>query len=162
MSRQLPAIVVVAHNLRSLHNVGAIFRTADGCGASRVYLTGYTGTPPRDMIAKTALGAELAVPWEHHRKVIPLLRKLRKSGYQILALECGPKAVSLPSFRPRFPIALVVGNEVTGLSPAILKAADRVLAIPMLGVKASYNVSVAAGMALYALRFGAHRHKARS
>lgn len=160
MSRQpLPAIVVVAHNLRSLHNVGAIFRTADGCGASRVYLTGYTGTPPRDMISKTALGAELAVPWEYHRQVIPLLRKLRKAGYQVLALECAPNAASLPEFRPKYPVALVVGNEVTGLSPAILRAAHRTIAIPMLGVKASYNVSVAAGMALYALRYGPKAQK---
>ncbi len=159
MHRQpLPQIVVVAHNIRSLHNVGAIFRTADGCGVARVYLTGYTGTPPRDMIAKTALGAELAVPWEHHRQVIPLLRKLRKAGYQVLALECAPKAALLPTFRPSFPVALVVGNEVTGLSPTVLRAADVVVAIPMLGVKASYNVSVACGMALYALRFAQRPH----
>lgn len=162
MPRQsLPQIVLVAHNLRSLHNVGAIFRTADGCGVSRVYLTGYSGTPPRDMITKTALGAELAMPWEYHRAVIPLLRKLRKAGYTVLALERAPKARLLPTLRPGFPVALVVGNEVTGLSPAVLQAADEVVAIPMLGVKASYNVSVAAGMALYALRF-ARRPRARS
>lgn len=155
MFRQsLPTIALVAVDIRSLFNVGALFRNCDALGVAKLYLTGYTGTPPRAEIAKTALGAERTVPWEHHRQTVRLLRQLHRQGIRIVALEQTRRSVPLPRFRPRFPLALVVGNEVTGVRPAICRLADDVVAIPMHGSKESLNVAVAAGVALYALRWG--------
>lgn len=148
----LHPLYLVAVNIRSLWNVGALFRNSDAFGVVKLYLTGYTGTPPRDEISKTALGAERTVPWEHHRQTLRLLKRLKAQGVRIVALEQTRRGVPLPMFRPRFPLALVVGNEVAGVSPAICRVADDVVAIPMHGAKESLNVAVAAGVALYALR----------
>lgn len=153
----LPPLYLVAQNIRSLWNVGALFRNCDAFGVAKLYLIGYTGTPPRPEIAKTALGAERTVPWEHHRQTVRLLRKLKSDGVRIVALEQTRRSVPLPRFRPRFPLALVVGNEVTGVSPAICRLADDIVAIPMRGVKESLNVAVAAGVGLHALRWGSRK-----
>lgn len=150
----LPPLYLVAVNIRSLFNVGALFRNCDAFGVAKLYLTGYTGTPPRAEISKTALGAERTVAWEHHRQTLRLLKRLKTRGVRIVALEQTRRSVPLPRFRPRFPLALVVGNEVTGVSPAVCRMADDVVAIPMYGAKESLNVAVAAGVALYALRYG--------
>lgn len=145
------------HNIRSLHNVGSIFRTADAAGIKKIFLTGYTPSPLdhfgnyRKEISKVALGAEKFVRWEVVRSIRPLLLRLKKEKFQIAALEQSPKAIDYRKFKPRFPIALILGNEVRGLSPKILKKCDRVIEIPIYGKKESLNVSVAAGVALFSL-----------
>jgi tRNA G18 (ribose-2'-O)-methylase SpoU len=145
-------IVVVAHDLRSAHNVGSIFRTADSAGLTGVVLTGFTATPDHRGVAKTALGAEEAVPWRHVADVHDALRELQAEGYTVAALERVPEAVGLGDVPDgAFPLALVLGNEVHGVPPDVLAAADLVVGIPQYGTKASLNVSVAFGVAAYGL-----------
>ncbi len=145
-------LVVVAHDLRSAYNVGSIFRTADSAGLAGVVLAGFTATPDHRGVAKTALGAQDAVPWRHTEDVHAALAELRAQGYTIAALERTPDAVD-PSAVPAsaFPLALVLGNEVHGVPPDVLAAADLVVGLPQYGVKASLNVSVAFGVAAYGL-----------
>ena len=139
-------------DLRSAHNVGAVFRTADAAGLRHVYLTGYSATPEHRDVRKTALGAEDAVPWTHAPDAMALLETLRAEGYAIAALERAPGAVPPEAVsRRHFPMALVLGNEVGGVRPAVLDTADLVVALPQYGVKASLNVSVAFGVAAYGL-----------
>ena len=145
-------IVVVAHDLRSAHNVGSVFRTADSAGLAGVVLTGFTATPEHRGVVKTALGAQDAVPWRYTADVHDALAALRAEGYSVAALERTPGAVA-PAEVPAaaFPLALVLGNEVHGVPPDVLAAADRVVGIPQYGVKESLNVSVAFGVAAYGL-----------
>lgn len=142
---------VIAHNIRSLHNVGAIFRTCDAFGVNKLYLTGYTGAPPREEIKKVSLGAEKTVVWEKIKNINYLLNKLKKEKINIVALEQNKKSIPIKKFKPRFPIALIIGNEVRGISERLLRKADKIVHITMLGKKESLNVSVACGIALYAL-----------
>ncbi|MDP1709653.1 MAG: TrmH family RNA methyltransferase [Candidatus Komeilibacteria bacterium] len=153
-------MIAVLHNIRSCHNVGSIFRTADAFGCEKIYLSGLTSTP-RDIygrenkrVAKVALGAENFLAWEHIKSTARLIDKLKKNGFIILALEQNPHSVSLADFslEPKHKYALVLGSETEGLSPAILKRADKILEIPMLGKKESLNVSVAFGIALWQCR----------
>jgi tRNA G18 (ribose-2'-O)-methylase SpoU len=143
---------VVVHDIRSAHNVGSIFRTADAAGCAHVYLTGFSAEPDHRGVAKTALGAQDAVPWSVEPDVLALLAQLRAAGVTVAALERTPEAVA-PSEVPvdAFPLALVVGNEVAGVPPEVLAAADLVVGLPQYGVKASLNVSVAFGVAAYGL-----------
>ncbi len=145
-------IVVVVHDLRSAHNVGSVFRTADSAGLAGVVLTGFTPTPEHRGVLKTALGAQDAVPWRHAEDVHHALASLRADGYSVAALERTPGAVT-PGEVPAaaFPLALVLGNEVQGVPSDVLDAADRVVGLPQYGVKASLNVSVAFGVAAYGL-----------
>ena len=144
-------MILIAHNIRSLHNVGSIFRSADAFGVERLYLTGFTGTPPRKEIAKVSLGSEDRVVWEHRDEILPLIGELRKSGYAIFALETGPSALPIDEITgSKDRIALIVGNEVSGLEKTITDACDKTVEIPMPGCKKSLNVSVAAGIALFA------------
>ena len=152
MSTKNKEVYLICQNIRSLYNVGSFFRCADTFGVSKIYLCGYTGCPPRGQISKTALGAETWVPWEKHWQTHLLIKKLKKQGIKIVVLETGDKSQPLPKFKPQFPLALVVGSETGGVSKSILKLADEVVKIPMLGKKESLNVSVAAGIALYQLR----------
>ncbi len=145
-------IYIVLDNIRSRENVGSIFRTADAAGVSKIYLCGITPTPPHEKISKTALGAETWVPWEYCKETWRLLAKLKKEGINIVALEQTKESVNLFKFKTKFLAALVLGNEVKGLSPKILKYCDKKISIPMYGKKESLNVSVAAGVALYNLR----------
>jgi len=152
-------IYLVLQNVRSLFNVGAMFRCADVFGVSKVYLCGYTGFPPRDQIKKTALGADEWIPWERKKQTLSLIKDLKKQGFKIVVLEtrltawqAGKKSKSLPKFKPKFPLALIVGNEISGVNENIVKLADAVVEIPMLGKKDSLNVAVAAGIALYQCR----------
>lgn len=142
-------IYLILHNIRSAYNVGSIFRTADAVGVSKIYLCGYTPTPLDEKISKTALGAEKNIPWEQCKQTWRLLDNLKKEGIQIVALEQDQKAVDYRQFKPEFPLALVLGNEVSGLSKEILKYVDKIIAIPMYGQKESLNVGVAAGIALF-------------
>ncbi len=138
---------IIAHNIRSLYNVGTFFRTADALGITKLYLTGYTGIPPRKEISKVALGAEESVPWEHCRDLGKLIEKLKFEGVRIVSLETGEEAVDYRKFKPCFPLALVLGNEVAGISRQTLKKSDKIIKLPMLGEKKSLNVGVALGVA---------------
>lgn len=168
-------IYLILHNIRSLHNVGSIFRTGDAAGVKKIYLTGYTPAPIdrfgkiRPQIAKTALGAEKFVEWEHYKNISTLIEKLKKEKFNLIAVEQSPKSTNYKKLKPRFPIALIFGNEVRGLSKKILKKCDKVIEIPMQGKmvrqvhhpknihpdqrrrKESLNVSVAAGIVLFSL-----------
>lgn len=146
-----PDIVIILPNIRSAHNVGAFFRTADAIGVRKIYLTGYTPTPGHPRVDKVSLGAEKTIPWEHRKTTPPLLRELRASGYTIVALEKTKKSIDYRNWTPVFPLAIVVGNEVTGITPAQLALADTVVHLPMLGTKESLNVSVAFGGLAYAI-----------
>ena len=149
-----PSIFLVLDNIRSRENVGSIFRTADGAGVKRIYLCGITPIPPHEKISKTALGAEKYVPWEYHKTTHVLLKKLKKDHINIVALERTKDAENIFMFGGKTfkHVALVVGNEVRGLSSKILKYCDKVVYIPMFGKKESLNVGVATGIALYQLR----------
>ena len=150
-------VVLILHNIRSMYNVGAIFRTADGVGVSHVYLSGYTPLPvdrfnrPRKDIAKTALGAEMSVPWSASKNISSLIARLKKEGYTIVGLEQDERAVDYRSVPKKEKVALLAGNEVRGISPQLREKCDVLMEIPMRGEKESLNVSVAAGIALYAL-----------
>ena len=150
-------IVAILHNIRSLHNVGSMFRTADAAGVTKVYLTGYTSAPLdtfgkwRGEIAKTALGAERTVAWEHHKRISDVLQKLHREGVCVIALEQGARAVDYRNVNTRDPFALVVGNEVRGLSKQVLQQCDIIAEIPMHGKKESLNVAVVFGVALFSL-----------
>ncbi len=147
----MPALRLMAHNIRSLWNVGAFFRTCDALGVEHLYLTGYTAHPPRKEITKTAIGAEQWVPWEHSRDPLPIIQSLKQEGWQIVSLELTPDAVDLATFVPMEKVCLVVGHELTGVLEGILALSDAVVQIPMLGKKESLNVSVATGIALWRL-----------
>ncbi len=144
-------IYVICDNIRSLENIGSIFRTADAIGVSKIFLCGISGKPPHSKISKTALGAEEAIPFEHYKQTGRLIDKLKKQKIKIIALEQEKNAVSYENFKPDFPMALVLGNEVKGISKTILKKADRIIFLPMQGKKESLNVSVAFGVAGYYL-----------
>lgn len=145
-------IRLLAHNIRSLWNVGAFFRTCDALNIEHLYLTGYTGHPPRIEITKTAIGAELTIPWEHARDPLPFLNTLKKEGWTIVALELHPDAINLSSFIPEEKVCLIVGHELTGVPQELLEMCDAIVQIPMLGKKESLNVAVATGIALHHLR----------
>ncbi len=144
-------IYVVVENVRSLFNVGAIFRTADGVGAAGIYLTGFTGCPPRKEIHRVALGAEESVPWIYMKDTAAALDLLKQKGIQVVALEQTEESVDFRSFPYRLPTAVVVGHEVEGVRPESLAVCDGVVHVPMWGQKASLNVSVASGVMLYEL-----------
>jgi tRNA G18 (ribose-2'-O)-methylase SpoU len=140
---------VICDNIRSLENIGSIFRTADALGVAKIYLCGICGTPPNEKIAKTALGAENSVPWEYYKQTGRLIDKLKKDKVNVVALEQSKGSVGLRDFKPTFPMALIVGNEVRGVSKSALKRCNRIVEIEMLGKKESLNVSVAFGIAGY-------------
>ena len=160
-------IVLIAHNLRSCHNVGSLLRTAEGLGLANVILSGYTPYPEQKdderlphlrkklhhQIQKTALGAEAAQSWQHYATISEAFTILRGDGFTIAALEQTDTAIQLPSYISPKKIALVVGREVEGLEPEVLQACDLSLVIPMFGVKESFNVAQASAMALYHIRF---------
>lgn len=150
-NNQAKTLVLVVEDVRSLWNVGAMFRTADALGVAKIYLCGITGKPPRKEISKVALGAEAWIPWEHRPAAWEVIRELREKGYTTVALEKTKGAQPLSVFQSSFPLALVVGNEVRGVSRDTLDVADEIVYIPMVGRKESLNVAVAAGMALHAI-----------
>lgn len=160
-----PKIIVIAHNIRSTHNVGSVFRSCDGFGIKKLYLTGYTPYPILQndtrlphiseklttQISKTALGAEKTVPFSYEENIQNIIKKLQNDGYSILGLEQDSRSVMLPEYVPQQKIALILGEEVNGITDTIMQQCDTLLEIPMQGKKESFNVSVAAGIALYAL-----------
>jgi tRNA G18 (ribose-2'-O)-methylase SpoU len=140
---------LVCDNIRSLENIGSVFRTADALRVDKIFLTGICGKPPHPKISKTALGAEENIPWEHHWQVWRVIDKLKKEQVKIVALEQGENSLVYTKFKPQFPLALVIGNEIRGISPAVLKRADQIIHLPMFGQKESLNVAVAFGVAGY-------------
>jgi len=136
-------------NIRSAHNVGSIFRTADGMGAEKIFLSGYTCKPPRKDLSKTALGAELSVEWEHSEDQISLAKKIKDSNINLVLLEHTKSSKSIYEFDWSFPACVVVGNEVSGVTEELVSLCDKHVEIPMQGVKQSLNVSVAAGIIGY-------------
>jgi tRNA G18 (ribose-2'-O)-methylase SpoU len=146
-------ICLLAYNVRSLWNVGSFFRTCDAFNVEKIYLTGYTGSPPRKEIAKTALGAEEFIPWETARGPEPLVEKFKKDGWQIVALEQTDDAVPLGEFMPGEKVCVIVGHECEGVPSDLLKLSDVKIEIPMLGKKESLNVAVAVGIALHHVRY---------
>lgn len=145
-------LIGVVDNVRSLHNVGAIFRTADGAGMERLILCGITGCPPRHEIRKAALGAEETVPWRYQKSAREAIAQLRADGYFVIALEKTTGSCSLYEIDMPRAVGLVVGNEFEGSAPEVLAAADIVAHLPMRGQKISLNVSVAFGIAAYEIR----------
>ena len=151
-------MIVILDNIRSLHNAGSIFRTADAAGIEKIYLAGITPEPidgfgkPRQQFVKVSLGAEKSVKWEKTKSTSRLIDKLKKEGFKILAIEQSKKSIPYHKviLRPaQGKIALVFGNEISGISGAILKKCDKILEIPMKGKKESLNVAVAFGIAVF-------------
>ena len=151
-SEKLP-LRVLADNVRSMHNIGSIFRTSDAFSVDEVILAGISGTPPHPEIAKTALGAEESVRWSHVDDAVAEVRRLREEGWTVLALEQAHGSVPLSDFRPAKgeKYLLVVGNEVHGVNQEIVDICDRVIEIPQCGAKHSLNVSASAAIALWHL-----------
>lgn len=147
---RLPAVVLL-DNLRSMYNVGAFFRVADGVNLQKLWLCGITAHPPKNAITKTALGAEETVSWEHDWDAVSAARRLHGRGFELVAIETSPSSVDLYEWQPRFPVCLAFGNEVEGLRPELLDLADTHVRIPMLGQKSSLNVATAGGIVLYEL-----------
>lgn len=141
---------MLLHNVRSLYNVGAFFRTADAVGLSRLYLSGFTGSPPSTQIAKTALGSEQTVPWDR-ADALELIDERRNGGWEAAAIETVDAAVDLFEWHPRFPVLIVFGHEVEGLPAEILQRCDTRVRIPMVGTKRSLNVATAGGVVMYEL-----------
>lgn len=148
---------VIAHNIRSLYNVGSIFRTADAFAADKIYLTGYTGTPEninhKKKIGKVALGAESFLKWEYAKSPTALIKSLKSTHpkLQVIGLENNVKAKSIYRFQPKFPLALILGEETKGISKNLLKLCNQIIEIPMYGKKESLNVSVAFGIAAFVI-----------
>lgn len=148
-------MILVLHNIRSVHNVGSIFRTADAAGVEKIFLTGYTPTPldhfgtPRKDLSKVALGAEKTVPWTQVKTLAAAVKQIKKQGYTVAAVEQDKNSTPLFNYKPPKKLALVLGNEVRGLSKSSLALCDVILEIPMRGKKESLNVSVAAGVAIF-------------
>lgn len=138
-------------NIRSMYNVGAFFRTADGAGVERLFLSGITARPPQNAIQKTALGAEERVPWASIEDPSQHLLNLRTSGHEIAAIETSDRATDIFEWQPHFPVCVLFGHEVDGLSVDLLEQCDTHVRIPMLGLKHSLNVASAGAIVMYEL-----------
>ncbi|MBU0559479.1 MAG: RNA methyltransferase [Bacteroidetes bacterium] len=146
-------VVVLLDSIRSSYNVGSIFRTSDGAMIEKLFLCGYTPHPPKKEILKTSLGSTESVSWEYVKNPIELINRLKLEGYKICALELTDK--SFPHYqveKSQFPICLIVGNEITGVSKDLIDLCDFSIEIPQFGIKQSLNVAVAYGIAVFELR----------
>ena len=148
-TERLP-VYVLLDNIRSLYNVGSIFRTSDGARISKLILCGYTPYPPRKEIEKTALGSTTTVPWEYHKNPSSAIEQLKSTGIKICVLEHTDQRVPYYSLsQSDFPLCLVVGNEIAGVSKEIITHADLAIEIPMFGMKQSLNAAVAYGITVF-------------
>ena len=167
------SIILIAHDIRSCHNVGSLLRTAEGLGVEQVILSGYTPYPMLEnaansaadqrlphiarklhkQIQKTALGAEASQSWRHEEDIATVIRELKAQGYTLAAVEQDPSSIPLPNFSPPDKLAILMGREVEGVDPALLPLMDTILEIPMFGSKESFNVVQAAAMAVFHCRF---------
>ncbi len=155
-----PPLELLLDNLRSVYNVGSIFRSADGAGVRCLHLCGITPTPEHPRLTKTALQAESAVAWRYYPNSLDAADALQAQGYRLWALERHPRAESIYHLQleaSSAPLVLLIGGELAGVDPALLARCERVAALPMAGVKESLNVATAAGIAMYQLRFGMSR-----
>ncbi len=151
-TRQRLPVVVVVDNVRSLYNVGSLFRTSDGVMLQKLILTGYTPRPPRKEIEKTALGATLSVPWEYTPSPLEAIAQFRQAGYTIACLELTDSSIPYSAVKTHhFPLCLVIGNEITGVNKEVVEKCDLALEIPQYGIKQSLNVAVAYGIAIFEL-----------
>ena len=159
----MPEVIPVLDNIRSALNVGSIFRTCEGAGIRKIYLCGITPTPDNVKVRKTALGAEDSIRWQHDWSLRSVLEQLKSEGVTIFALEGGKYAQNLFCAIKSIPvmkkIALIVGNEVTGVDPEGISLSDHVVFLPMMGKKESLNVATAFGIAAYLMRFGGLCHE---
>ena len=150
-----PSSILILPDIRSAINVGAIFRTADAVGIDKIYLVGCTPRPTDQFgriqkdIAKSALGAESWISWDYKKTLIPLIKNLKKDGYEIVALEQDEKSIDYRKYKKPTKLAFILGPEVTGLDKKILNICDKIVEIPMYGKKESLNVSVACGISLF-------------
>ncbi len=144
-------VAVVLDNVRSMHNIGSIFRTADGFAVEHVCLCGITAQPPHREIEKTALGATLSVNWTYYETPLQAVEQLRLQGYQIIAVEQAENSTMLNEFTPQADqkYALIFGNEVNGVSDEVMQAIDACIEIPQFGTKHSFNISITAGIVLW-------------
>ncbi|TKB98437.1 RNA methyltransferase [Pedobacter cryotolerans] len=144
-------VVVVLDNVRSMHNVGSVFRTADGFSIEKVVLCGITAQPPHREIEKTALGATLSVDWVHFDDTLIAIDQLRKDGYQIIAIEQAKNSKMLNTYLPNQTLkyALIFGNEVNGVSDEVMEKIDECIEIPQFGTKHSFNIVISAGIVLW-------------
>jgi 23S rRNA (guanosine2251-2'-O)-methyltransferase len=145
------SIIIVLDNVRSLHNVGSFFRTADAFQIEKIYLCGITGTPPNREIHKTALGATESIEWEYAASALDFLPRLKDEGYEILSIEQTDQSISLEKFtvKKEGKFVLIFGNEVYGVSEAVIKISDHAIEVPQFGTKHSFNVSVTGGILLW-------------
>lgn len=162
-------LIIIAHNLRSTHNVGSLLRTAEGLGVAKVFLTGYTPYPLikdqdetrlphlaakiHGQIKKTALGAEEQINWQHFEDIVSVLTNLKADGFRLAAIEQAASSTKLPDYSPPNKLAIIIGREVEGIEAEVVALCDEILEIPMFGKKESFNVVQAAAMALYHCRF---------
>ncbi len=146
---QRKPIVALIENIRSMHNVGSIFRSSDGARIEKLLLAGFTPVPPRPEISKTALGATDSVPWAYVDNSTLKIKELKEAGYTIYAVEQTSDSRVYADVEYQFPLCLIMGNEVDGVTDSLLEMADHAIEIPMLGLKHSLNVSVAYGIILY-------------
>ena len=146
-------VVVILDNIRSKINVGSVFRNSDAYLIEKIYLCGYTPCPPDREITKSAIGAELSVDWEHRQEIVPLIEELKAAGTTLLSIEQCDDSTSLKDYhlQPGHSYALVFGNEVEGVSQAVVDRSDAALEIPMFGTKHSFNIGVSCGIVLYGL-----------
>ncbi len=142
-------LVLILYNIRSRFNVGAIFRTADAAGVNKIYLCGITPAPPHPKIDKVALGAEQFILFKKTKQTKPILQKLRADCYTIIALEQSKTSIAYNTLKPQFPLALLVGNEVSGIPKRLLNECNQTVEIPMRGQKESLNVAVALGIVIF-------------
>lgn len=142
-------IVVVMDNIRSMNNVGSVFRSSDCFRVEKIFLCGITATPPHREIRKTAIGAEDSMEWEYKEKTVDAINYLKKEGYEIAAIEQAENSIELSNFKPKNKIALVFGNEVDGVSDEVIALCDSVIEIPQFGTKHSFNIAVSAGIVLW-------------
>lgn len=158
--RKLPdsGIEIVLDNIRSAHNVGSVFRSADSFKADKVWLCGICATPPSAEIHKSALGAEFSVEWGYEKDTLSLVKRLKEEGYTVLSVEQTVNSVMLDKFKPETgrKYALVFGNEVDGVQQEVVDASDGVLEIPQYGTKHSLNIAVSAGIVLWHIASALH------
>lgn len=147
-------LVVILPQIRSVYNVGSVFRTGDCVAVNKIFITGWTATPENPKMKKVALGADESVPWEYAKSDWRLVDKLKKQGYQIVGLEYTDKSLDIRKIKGelKFPVALILGNEITGIPDYLLKRCDIVTHLPMYGIKESLNVASAFAIAIYYLR----------
>ncbi|RQO66320.1 RNA methyltransferase [Pedobacter sp. KBW06] len=144
-------VVVLLDNVRSMHNIGSVFRTADGFAIEKLYLCGITAQPPHREIEKTALGATQSVAWTHFESTLEAVASLREEGYEIIAIEQASGSIMLNTFQPESSkkYALIFGNEVNGVSEEVMAQIDKCIEIPQFGTKHSFNIVISAGIVLW-------------